>query len=139
MLLARRLVEAGVTFITVNTESKGGGHWDSHEKNFSMLRDYNLPMLDRVYTALVEDLSQRGLLDSTLVVVMGEMGRSPRINGKAGRDHWPQCGFALFTGGGTRAGLVYGATDKQAGYPIDHPVTPGDVVATIYQLLGVDP
>ncbi len=139
MLLARRLVEAGVTFITVNTESKGAGHWDSHEKNFSMLRDYNLPNLDQVYTALVEDLDLRGLLDSTLVVVMGEMGRSPRINLKAGRDHWPQCGFALFTGGGTRAGLVYGATDKQGGYPTDHPVTPGDIVATIYQLLGVDP
>lgn len=138
LLLARRLVEAGVTFVAITTESKGGGHWDSHEKNFSMLRQFNLPNLDRIYTALVADLDERGLLDSTLVVVMGEMGRSPRINGKAGRDHWPQCGFALFTGGGMKQGLVHGASDRQGAWPVDQPVTPGDIVATIYHLLGVD-
>ena len=139
MLVARRLVEADVTFVAVNTESKGAGHWDSHENNFGMLKKFHLPMLDQVYAALIDDLEQRGLLDSTLVVVMGEMGRTPKVNRKAGRDHWPQCGFSLLTGGGVQAGMVYGATDKQAAYPEEHPVSPGDIVATIYQLLGVDP
>jgi hypothetical protein len=138
-LLARRLVESGVKFVTVTTESKGAGHWDSHAKNFSMLQKFLLPNLDQIYTALVDDLAERGLLDSTLVVVMGEMGRSPRVNRAAGRDHWPQCGFSLLTGGGVKAGCVFGKTDKEAGYPIDHPVSSGDIVATIYQLLGVDP
>jgi arylsulfatase A-like enzyme len=104
-----------------------------------MLRDENLPILDMAYPALVQDLDERGLLDSTLVVVMGEMGRSPRINAKAGRDHWPQCGFSLLTGGGVRSGMVFGATDKHAAYPSRDPVSPGDVVATIYHLLGIDP
>jgi arylsulfatase A-like enzyme len=96
-------------------------------------------VLDQIYTALVEDLASRGLLDSTLVVVMGEMGRTPKVNRKAGRDHWPQCGFALLTGGGTRAGVVFGTTDKHAAYPVDHPVSSGDIAATIYHLLGIDP
>ena len=139
MLLARRLVEAGSKFVAVNTESRGAGHWDSHQNNFGMLKQFHLPTLDQVYVALVEDLEQRGLLDSTLVVVMGEMGRTPRINKNAGRDHWPQCGFCLMTGGGVKSGLVFGKTDKHAAYPTDRPVTPGDLVATIYQLLGVDP
>jgi len=79
------------------------------------------------------------LLESTLVVVTGEMGRSPRINREAGRDHWPQCGFCLLVGGGVKQGLVYGTSDKQGSYPVDRPVSPGDLVATIYQLLGIDP
>ncbi len=139
VLMARRLVEAGSTFIVVNTESRGGGHWDTHEKNFSMLRDYLLPLLDRVFSTLVEDLADRGLLDSTLVAVMGDMGRTPKINAKAGRDHWPQCGFCVLAGGGTRAGLVFGETDKQGAYPRNNPVSPGDICATIYHLLGLDP
>jgi hypothetical protein len=141
LLVARRLVEAEVPFISVHAEIFGhyGHSYDMHENNFGMLKDYNLPILDRVYPALIDDLESRGLLDSTLVVVMGEMGRSPRINSKAGRDHWPQCGFSLLTGGGIRPGTVFGATDKQAGYPISHPVSPGDVVATIYHALGIDP
>ncbi len=141
LLVARRLVEAGVPFVSVHQEifGKNGHSYDMHENNFGMLRDFNLPLLDQVYPALIEDLEARGLLDSTLVVVMGEMGRSPRINAKAGRDHWPQCGFSLLTGGGVRAGTVYGATDRHAAYPVSHPVSPGDFVATIYQALGVDP
>lgn len=141
LLVARRLVEAGVTFVTVNAEIFGmNGHsYDMHENNFGMLKDENLPILDMGYPALVQDLEDRGLLDSTLVVVMGEMGRSPRVNGKAGRDHWPQCSFSLLTGGGVKSGMVFGATDKHAGYPVTHPVSPGDVVATIYHLLGIDP
>jgi arylsulfatase A-like enzyme len=104
-----------------------------------MLRSFNLPNLDQIASALIDDLDCRGLLDSTLVVVMGEMGRAPKVNGAAGRDHWPQCGFSLLFGGGVKQGFILGNTDKQAAYPTDHPVTPGDLVATIYQLLGVDP
>jgi hypothetical protein len=137
-LIARRLVEAGSTFVTVNWEAKQGGHWDLHENNFGMLKA-NVPILDRFVSALVTDLADRGLLDETLVVVMGEMGRTPHINAKAGRDHWPQCGFSLLFGGGTKRGCVVGATDKLAAYPIDRPVSAGDLAATIYELLGVDP
>jgi uncharacterized protein (DUF1501 family) len=138
-LIARRLVEAGVTFVTVTTESRGGGHWDSHANNFGMLRSFNLPNLDQIASALIDDLDCRGLLDSTLVVIMGEMGRAPKVNPAAGRDHWPQCGFSLLFGGGLPQGFILGGSDKIAAYPTDHPVTPGDLVATIYHLLGVDP
>lgn len=141
MLVARRLVEAGVPFISVHAENfiPHGFTYDMHENNFGMLKNYNLPILDQCLPALLEDLDQRGLFDSTLVVVMGEMGRAPHINSKAGRDHWPQCGFCLLAGGGVQQGLVYGATDKHAAYPLEHPVSPSDIVATIYYLLGIDP
>jgi uncharacterized protein (DUF1501 family) len=141
LLTARRMVERGVPFVSVHQEIFGAnGHsYDMHENNFGMLKDSNLPLLDRVVPALLDDLQARGLLDSTLVVVMGEMGRSPRINAKAGREHWPQCGFSLLFGGGVKQGHVHGTTDKIAGYPLDHPVSPGDFVATIYELLGIDP
>ncbi|MBM4005448.1 MAG: DUF1501 domain-containing protein [Planctomycetes bacterium] len=137
-LIARRLVEAGCTFVTVNWEAKRGNHWDLHENNFGMLR-VQLPVLDQLTSALVNDLEQRGLLDQTLVVIMGEMGRSPQVNGKAGRDHWPQCGFSLLFGGGTQRGVVIGRTDKHAAWPTDRPVSAGDMAATIYHLLGIDP
>jgi hypothetical protein len=139
VLLARRLVEAGVTFVTVHTETKGPGHWDTHENNFNLLQHLLLPFLDRALTALLGDLSERGLLKTTLVVVTGDMGRSPRVNAKAGRDHWPQCGFCLLAGGSVREGSVYGTSDKIGAYPIEHAVSPGDLVATIYEQLGVDP
>jgi hypothetical protein len=139
VLLARRLVEAGVTFVTIHTEAKPNGHWDTHENNFNMLRHLLLPFLDRSLSALLDDLDDRGLLESTLVVVTGDMGRTPKVNGKAGRDHWPQCGFCLFAGGGTKPGVVHGTTDKTAAYPVDHPVSAGDLVATVYHLVGVDP
>ncbi len=138
VLLARRLVEAGVTFVTVHTEAKGAGHWDTHANNFAMLRDFLLPFLDRALTALLEELDGRGLLASTLVMVTGDMGRTPRVNAQAGRDHWPQCGFCLFAGGGTKAGTVVGASDKQAAFPKDRPVSPGDLISTVYHLLGLD-
>jgi len=128
-----------VTFITLTTESKGAGHWDTHENNFGVLRDFNLPNFDQIFSALVTDLDDRGLLDSTLVVAMGDMGRSPRVNRKAGRDHWPQACFCLLAGGGMKSGCVFGSTDKSAGQVNDHAVSPGDIVATIYHLLGVDP
>jgi hypothetical protein len=141
LLVARRLVEVGVPFISVHAEIFGNyGHsYDMHENNFGMLKNANLPILDQAWPALIQDLDERGLLDSTLVVVMGEMGRSPRINAKAGREHWPQCGFSLLAGGGIKPGMVYGTTDKHAAYPTSHPVSPGDLVATIYQALGIDP
>ena len=141
MLIARRLVEAGVPFVSVHQEIfRNYGHaYDMHENNFAMLKDFNLPLLDQVYPALIEDLDARGMLDETLVIVMGEMGRSPRVNNKAGRDHWPQCGFSLLTGGGVRAGHVHGASDRIAAYPASHPVSPANLVATIYHLLGIDP
>ncbi len=139
VLLSRRLVEAGVSFVMIHTEAKGNGHWDTHENNFKMLRHFLCPYLDRSVSALLEDLQQRGLLETTLVAVMGDMGRTPRINGKAGRDHWPQCGFCLLAGGGVKAGYVLGRSDKNGAYPTDHPVSPGDLVATIYHLVGVDP
>jgi uncharacterized protein (DUF1501 family) len=141
LLVARRLVEAGVPFVSVHQEIfRHYGHaYDMHENNFRMLKDFNLPLLDQVYPALIDDLEARGLLDETLVIVMGEMGRTPRINAKAGRDHWPQCGFSLLMGGGIRRGTVYGTTDAHAAYPVSHLVRPADLVATIYHLLGIDP
>ena len=141
MLVARRLVEAGAPFISVHAENfiPHGFTYDMHENNFGMLKNYNLPVLDKCYPALVEDLESRGLLDSTLIVVMGEMGRSPKVNAKAGRDHWPRCGFCLLTGGGAQSGSVYGASDKHAAYPVADAVSPSDIVATIYHLLGIDP
>jgi len=145
MLTARKLVEAGVKFVGVTTESQyaggvGAGWWDTHSHNFDLLKNFNLPVLDQMYTALVDDLQERGLLDSTLVVVMGEMGRTPRVNKSAGgRDHWPQCGFILLTGGGVKRGMVYGKSDKHAAYPMENPVSSADHVATIYQLVGINP
>jgi hypothetical protein len=138
-LLARRLIEAGVTFIAIHTEAKGNGHWDTHANNFNMLRHWLLPYLDRSVSALFEDLQQRGLWDETLVLVMGDMGRSPRVNRAAGRDHWPQCGFCLLAGGGINKGHVHGKSDRNGAFPIEFPVTPGDICATVYHLLGLDP
>ena len=142
MLVARRLVEAGVPFISVHAENflpNGSFTYDMHENNFAMLKEHNLPVLDTLLPALVDDLEQRGLLDSTLIYVMGEMGRSPKVNAKAGRDHWPQCGFCLMIGGGIKPGAEYGTTDAMAAYPASNPVSPADIVATIYQQLGIDP
>jgi hypothetical protein len=138
-LMARRLVEAGSTFVMIHTEAKGNGHWDTHNNNFKMLQHWLLPYLDRSVSSLLDDLESRGLLDTTLVVAMGDMGRTPKVNGAAGRDHWPQAGFALLFGAGVRPGNVFGSTDSQAAYVKDHPVSPGDLCATIYHLLGVDP
>ena len=108
-----------------------------HENNFAMLQDHNLPVLDALLPALIEDPEQRGLLDSTIVWVMGEMARSPKINAKAGREHWPQCGFCLLAGGGIRAGVVHGSSDAIGAWPASAPVTPADIVATIYNELGI--
>ncbi len=141
LLIARRLVESGVPFVSVHQEifDHYGHAYDMHSNNFGMLKNLNLPLLDQVIPALLNDLDSRGLLDSTLVVVMGEMGRTPKVNASAGRDHWPQCGFSLLFGGGVKQGLVHGSTDAIGAYPASHPVSPADFVATIYQLMGIDP
>jgi hypothetical protein len=136
-LLARRLVEAGVPMVTVY--SFGNRDWDTHSANFRDLKDTLLPPTDWGLAALLEDLDCRGLLDETLVVWMGDMGRTPRINNSAGRDHWSFCYSVLMAGGGIRGGQVYGSSDRQAAYPSTNPVSPADIAATIYHCLGIDP
>jgi uncharacterized protein (DUF1501 family) len=113
--------------------------WDTHTKNFHVLKTNKLPYFDQTYTALMQDLTDRGLLDETLVVVMSEMGRTPRVNGNAGRDHWTFCYSVLLAGAGIRGGSVYGSSDAQAAYVKDKPVSTADICATIYQCLGIDP
>lgn len=140
LLLARRLVERDVSFVAIhfNFMSKCDG-WDTHARNFECLSGELLPMLDRGLSALLADLSDRGLLDETLVVTMGEFGRTPRINAEAGRDHWGHCASVVFAGGGVHGGRVVGASDRIAAYPTDSPIGPPDVVATIYHTLGLEP
>jgi uncharacterized protein (DUF1501 family) len=137
-LLARRLVEAGVPLVTVNW-ARDDAFWDTHSNNFNQLKHNLLPPFDRAYAALLDDLSQRGLLDETLVVCLGEFGRTPKINKAAGRDHWAPCNSVVLAGGGVRGGQAYGASDRQAAYPAHSPVTPQDIAATIYHALGIDP
>ena len=144
-LLARRLVERDVRFVNVSWDnyskrfevSKAG--WDTHQSNFPMLRETLLPNFDQTYSAFIEDLDARGLLDETLVVTMGEMGRTPKINANGGRDHWTFCYSVLLAGGGIRGGTIHGASDEQAAFIKDKPVHVRDICATIYHLLGIDP
>jgi hypothetical protein len=147
-LLARRLVEAGVKFVNVYfSDSIGGrtttdGGWDTHgfdnTRMFPIIEKRHLPITEQTLPTLLRDLEARGLLDTTLVVWVGEFGRTPRINASISRDHWPQCYTALLAGGGTKRGYVYGASDKRGEYPASNPVTPDDLAATIYHLLGID-
>ncbi|HEV7224510.1 MAG TPA: DUF1501 domain-containing protein [Pirellulales bacterium] len=141
LLLARRLVEAGVQFVNVNDKISNGqlANWDSHQDNFPRLKDDLLPPADQAFSALIEDLDARGLLDTTLVVGLAEFGRTPRINPGGGRDHWPDCYSILLAGGGFSGGAVYGASDKLGAYPAADPVTPGDLAATIFAAFGIDP
>jgi hypothetical protein len=146
-LLARRLVERGVRFVNVSWDNfrerfrfpPSNQVWDTHERNFPILKENHLPNFDQTYSALLEDLEARGLLDETLVVVMGEMGRTPQINPAGGRDHWTFCYSVLLAGAGVRGGSVYGASDAHAAYVKDKPVHIRDVCATIYHCLGIDP
>ncbi|REK09841.1 MAG: DUF1501 domain-containing protein [Planctomycetota bacterium] len=139
-LLARRLVESGVRFVGVHDRvHNGANNWDTHDNNFGRLKDDLLPPCDMAFSALVEDLHQRGLLDSTLVIMLGEFGRTPKINGAGGRDHWPDCYSVVMAGGGVRGGMVYGASDKLGAYPDRDAVTPGDLAATIFWRFGLDP
>jgi len=148
-LLARRLVESGVRFVTCYfSQSIGGqstkeGGWDTHGFNntrmFPIIEQYHLPITEQTLPTLLYDLEQRGLLDETLVVWMGEFGRTPKINGNISRDHWPHCYSVLLAGGGVKRGFVYGASDATGSKPAENPVTPDDVAATIYYALGLDP
>lgn len=144
-LLARRLVEHGVPFVQVNwsdhveaEEDSGDGGWDHHYRNFQIMQDRHAPWLDQAYTALIRDLDERGLLSTTLVVAVGEFGRTPRVNDKAGRDHWEHCYSALVAGAGVRGGRVVGSSDARAERPHDRPVTPLDLAATIFHTVGIN-
>ncbi len=139
-LLARRLVEAGVPLVTVYWNAPHIDdlqHWDTHVNSFQRLKNQLLPHLDRGLTALLEDLEARGLLADTLVTWMGEFGRTPRINKNGGRDHWGFCQSALLAGGGVRGGQVYGSSDAAAAYAAELPVSPDDLAATLFHVLGV--
>ncbi len=147
-LLARRLVEAGTRFVSVYfSDTIGGGNsggWDTHGNNFNDLKNRLLPMTDQTVPTLIDDLAARGMLDETLVVWMGEFGRSPRVTntpqfGPDGRDHWPNCYTVLLAGGGIRPGAVWGSSDRIGAYPASDPVRPDDIAATMYHALGIDP
>lgn len=148
-LMARRLIESGVPFVSVfwkkgdRSKMSECASWDTHRDNFNCLKKYLLPALDTSYSALLEDLDDRGLLDDTLVVLVSEMGRTPKIGdprpgGENGRDHWTHCQTVVLAGAGVKRGFVLGASDRIAGYPVDEPVGPEDLAATIYHALGID-
>jgi len=133
-LAARRLVEAGVRFVTISL-----GGWDTHNQNFQNLKTKLLPQLDQTLSALIQDLSDRGLLDSTIVYCAGEFGRTPKINKNSGRDHWARSLAVVLAGGGFKKGYAHGTTDAQGMAPSTDPCTPDDIASTIFQNLGIDP
>lgn len=138
LLLARRLIEAGVRLVCVNWHHDRQNFWDTHGNNFNRLRNDLMPPTDMGFSALLEDLQDRGLLEETIVVWVGEFGRRPQITrNNAGREHWPFCYSGVLAGGGIRGGQVFGRSDRNAAYPIEHPVSPSDFSATIYRALGM--
>lgn len=145
VLLARRLVEAGVRFVTVNWPRVPGDRgvdnplWDTHARNFDRMEDCLAPQFDVGFTALLDDLSDRGLLDETLVIAVGEFGRTPKVNANAGRDHWGPVFSCVLAGGGIAGGQVYGSSDRDGGYPATDPVDPGHLAATVFHLVGINP
>lgn len=143
VLLARRLVEAGVSLIQVNwTRVEGvpkNGSWDTHANHFADLKNHLMPRMDQAYSTLLQDLSERGLLDETLIVWLGEFGHTPRINGNGGRDHWGNCFSVAFGGAGVRRGMIHGESDAHAAFPVAGIVTPADITATIFHCLGFSP
>ncbi len=151
-LLARRLIEAGTRFVQLNWPAVANGDpktdaWDTHAANFGPLKNLHCPKLDSALSSLLEDLALRGLLEDTLVLAIGEFGRSPRLgvstsgNGNApdGRDHWPYCYTGLIAGGGVAGGRIYGKSDSTASSPVENPVHPTDILATVYHVLGIAP
>lgn len=136
-LLARRLVESGVRFVT--TVNGPSIIWDTHADNFNRMKNRLVPPMEQAFVALLDDLEARGLLESTLVIWMGDFGRTPLINKDAGRDHWPACYSVVMAGGGVRGGQVIGVSDRTAAHPKDFPVTPADLHATVFTALGYDP
>jgi hypothetical protein len=139
VLLARRLIEAGTRLACISWAPDANATWDTHGGNFTKLKSTLLPQLDLAASSLLRDLADRGLLERTVVAIMGEFGRSPKVNAAAGRDHWNFCYSLLLAGGGFKGGFVYGASDKIGARPSQNPVTPADVVSTIYTCLGIDP
>jgi hypothetical protein len=146
-LVARRLIETGVRFVDLYWDGYDARvptngldpYWDTHSKNFEQLKLVNLPYLDQTYAVLLGDLDDRGLLDETLVVMMSDMGRTPRVNGQAGRDHWTFCYSVVFAGAGVKGGTVCGQSDAHAAYVKDRPIRPADICTTVYHLMGIDP
>jgi uncharacterized protein (DUF1501 family) len=139
MLLARRLVEAGVSLVAIHfNEMTVCDGWDTHSKNFEGLQTELLPMVDQSLSALIGDLDQRGRLNETLVLCLGEFGRTPKINANAGRDHWGPCSTTLVAGGGLRMGQVIGASDRIGAFPASEPISPVDIHATMYHAMGID-
>lgn len=138
VLLARRLIEAGTRVVTVSWAPDANATWDTHGGNFTKLRNILLPQLDAACSSLLEDLAQRGMLERTLVAVLGDFGRTPRINNGAGRDHWNSCYSVMLAGGGIKAGHVYGVSDSTGSRPLASPVSPADIVATMYRMFGID-
>jgi uncharacterized protein (DUF1501 family) len=132
LLLCRRLVEAGVRFVTTTY-----GGWDMHD-NIHASMNGQVPAFDQAYAALIRDLEQRGLLDSTMVVIASEFGRTPKINGTAGRDHWPKVFSVVMSGGGIRKGIVYGSSDATASEPNENPLSVADWATTIYDRMGIN-
>jgi hypothetical protein len=139
VLLARRLIEAGTRVVCISWAPDANATWDTHADNFGKLKNTLLPQLDRAAGSLLSDLAERGLLQRTVVAIMGEFGRSPKVNPAAGRDHWNFCYSLLLAGGGFKAGYVHGASDKIGAHPSQNPLTPADLVATLYTCLGIDP
>jgi uncharacterized protein DUF1501 len=141
VLLARRLVEAGVRFVTVYDGQHNGqtANWDAHENVFGRLKNDLVPPADQSFAALINDLSSRGLLEETLVIAMGEFGRTPKINGNAGRDHWPNCYSVVLAGGGIRGGSTFGSSDRLGAYPDSDAVSPADLAATLFWRFGLNP
>jgi arylsulfatase A-like enzyme len=137
VLLARRLIEAGTRVACISWAPDANATWDTHGGNFTKLKNDLLPQLDAAIASLLTDLVDRGLLERTLVVVMGEFGRSPKVNASAGRDHWNFCYSLMLAGGGIKGGFIYGASDRIGGRPSSCPVRPADIIATIYHCLGI--
>jgi hypothetical protein len=139
VLLARRLIEAGTRVACISWAPDANATWDTHGQNFVKLKNQLLPQMDAAVSSLLDDLDARGLLDRTLVAVMGEFGRTPKVNAGAGRDHWNFCYSLLLAGGGIKGGFVHGASDRIGARPSRNPVTPGDLIATMYHCLGIEP
>ncbi len=138
VLLARRMIEAGTRMVTISWAPDANATWDTHGSNFKKLKNTLLPQFDAAASSLVSDLAERGMLDRTLLAVLGDFGRSPKINASdGGRDHWNYCYSLMLVGGGVKGGFVYGASDKIGAFPARDPLGPGDIVATIYHLLGI--
>ncbi|MBM84334.1 MAG: hypothetical protein CMJ78_27580 [Planctomycetaceae bacterium] len=136
-LLARRLIEAGTRTVTISWAPDANATWDTHTGNFSKLRSTLLPQFDAASSSLIQDLAERGMIDRTLIAILGDFGRTPKINAKAGRDHWNFCYSLMMVGGGFHQGLIYGTSDNIGAYPDSNPLIPGDIISTLYHCMGI--